>query len=165
MNCSDWRQRIVLRVDGSLPANESATLDEHLKSCASCSRWLEDARRLRAAITGMKHAEPPAELWNRIEGATKSIRPSAHRPMAFRRAVWVAAAAALVLIAVCVGLLAGRERPPLEATPPPPRNLDIQVAEKKGEPGLDVALLAEHASSAEVQGLASAFGTSSRNDK
>ncbi|MEV4870733.1 zf-HC2 domain-containing protein [Streptomyces syringium] len=49
MHCVEFRTAISARVDGEeLPAGIcDATLDSHLRGCADCCRWEEQARRLK----------------------------------------------------------------------------------------------------------------------
>jgi hypothetical protein len=115
---------------GCLSAEEAARLEAHLADYPACREAVEQGRRMeRVLVRAAERLAPlPASLVDRIEGQIRTRR----RRRAFRRAVGVAAAAA-ILLAVGVWLV-----PHEGAAPPKPRSLRPQAAaERPAEPAPD----------------------------
>jgi hypothetical protein len=99
MDCIQTRLLIVLnsRDPHQLDSDARAALDQHLEQCAACLAWsLQEDRvdgTLRQAIQAVA---TPATLAARIQGVLAQQRPP-------RRAPWVAAAAACLLLAFGLG--------------------------------------------------------------
>jgi anti-sigma factor RsiW len=106
MNCELCREKLDAYVDESLPAEELATVDDHLRDCPSCATEalarLQMKRATRAAAAARFSPSPEFRL--RIEKAIQKKR----RPIS--KIVWApwlsAAAVALLLIAVSATMLA-----------------------------------------------------------
>ena len=113
-------------VDGSLGPVERHGVDRHLAVCAACRQVVEDLREILGASRELELREPPVRAWSRLERAVRMERE--HAATAAQRfpldqargrqagdadptragryskfAIWLAAAAALVLATV-VGL-------------------------------------------------------------
>jgi anti-sigma factor RsiW len=105
VNCQDVP--IADFVDGDLESADVRTIERHLESCAACRTLVADLRTIRAAAFTLERREPPPHLLDRIRArAADGPAPRAGtwpntRPAL---AVWLAAAAALVLASV-LGLL------------------------------------------------------------
>ena len=111
--------------DGSLPAIEAAEIERHVAACVSCRQLVDDLREILRATADLDLQDPPARAWTRIEraiqlegaraegapteGARAFQASDADRGAGARLngsrsiAMWLAAAAALVLATV-VGL-------------------------------------------------------------
>jgi anti-sigma factor RsiW len=95
MNCTPWREKLDAYVDGELPEQESAAMDEHMHTCRDCAA--EAFRRMQmkrdTRVAALRFTPPPG-LQQRIE---KSIAPK-RRPLAFLLSPALAFAVALVLL-------------------------------------------------------------------
>jgi hypothetical protein len=60
MTCQYVRERIHDFLDGELPANQAAFLEEHVGECETCSADLEDLRWTRHLLAGREHLPEPA---------------------------------------------------------------------------------------------------------
>jgi anti-sigma factor RsiW len=61
-----WTERLSDHLDGLLPPDEAAAVEQHLAGCADCravAGELEEVRRRARALGGI---EPPRELWTAI---------------------------------------------------------------------------------------------------
>ncbi len=110
MNCAELREQLE---DIALGATTTPELRSHLAECATCAAELERqralVRRLDDAIHAVVRAEPPPNLLAGVAARLTYVRwyPwSAVRP---RMAVWAAAAACAVVLALGFRAL---ERPP-----------------------------------------------------
>jgi anti-sigma factor RsiW len=106
VNCQDIP--IADFVDGDLDSAGVRNVERHLEGCAACRTLVADLRTIRAAAFTLDRREPPADLLARIRArAVDEPAPRAGilswpntRPAL---AVWLAAAAALV-VATVIGL-------------------------------------------------------------
>jgi hypothetical protein len=71
----------------------------HLLECSECAGQVEAMGELRSALRGLPELEPPAGAWPEI------LVEHRRRQRAWRRLAWVAAAAALLVMAMTAGLL------------------------------------------------------------
>jgi anti-sigma factor RsiW len=114
-------------VDEALDPRQRTDLERHLESCADCRRLVDDLREIRSAVAGLQNdlREPPVRAWARLERAIKWEHQSRSTqntwrgfglpyPRALRSAMWLAAAAVLV-VATVVGLQFRSERQPTTA--------------------------------------------------
>lgn len=100
-------------VDG----DEAVLLEDHLRGCPRCRAELEAHRETAAFLAG-GHVEPPSELWDRVAGALDEAPPpldlSRFRTDVPRRRPaapgWLAAAAALVVVAALGAVAVRQER-------------------------------------------------------
>ena len=102
-------------VDGSLGTAERHGVDQHLAACAACRQIVDDLRDILRATGELELREPPVRAWSRLERAinierehavsgARRLQPGGTGPAtAGRYAIWLAAAAALVL-ATLVGM-------------------------------------------------------------
>jgi anti-sigma factor RsiW len=95
MNCTAWKDKLDAYLDGELAAQESAAMDEHLRTCRDCAaeafHRMQMKRATRAAA--VRFTAAPG-LQQRI---AKSIAPK-RRPLAFLLSPAFAFAVALILI-------------------------------------------------------------------
>ena len=111
MKCKQVLRRIEAYFDGELPADERAGMEEHLRSCPSCSRELQVLRSLSSLVRGVEVPSVSAPLWEnypsrvlrraRGEGERKSRAPQRERgvPLLRPRLAYAAAAIFLVFLA------------------------------------------------------------------
>ena len=59
MKCKQVLRRIEAYFDGELPSGERAGMEEHLRSCPSCSRELQVLRSLSSLVRGVSTREVP----------------------------------------------------------------------------------------------------------
>jgi len=104
MKCAAFTAEFTAYLDQELGASRRAELEDHLSQCDECAGDLELLRRAaRLVESNVPEIEPPAALWNRIQGRILPMpAPDARGPAWWdliwsRR--WLAAAASLVLLA------------------------------------------------------------------
>jgi hypothetical protein len=106
----EWTDQLSDYLDGELPEAECDAVDEHLRSCASCTAVLNDLKRVVARAASADARPPQADLWRGIaarlneSGEPARVAPSA--PKETRRVAFTfpqLAAAAALLIAVSGG--------------------------------------------------------------
>ena len=103
-------------VDEALDARDRTDVGAHLEQCAACRELVDDLREIRRATADLELREPPVRAWRRIERAIKldgearstegpqrGLALRSQRALRSTWAVWLAAAAALML-ATAVGL-------------------------------------------------------------
>jgi Putative zinc-finger len=100
-------------VDQTLDAGQRADIDQHLETCLTCRRLVEDLREIKGVAASLDLREPPIRSWTRLERAIKlEDRPPAAVDSGPRR--WTTlfeprylaglAAAAAIVIATGVGV-------------------------------------------------------------
>lgn len=119
MNCNDVRDNLSLYIDDELNEEEKKLMDEHLKSCAECSRELEEYRKLIQMLNELPDEEPPAGYCKRLHEkllnadlpekyeaeADKAIEiPKKTRSNRFKWVKYGGLAASLALIVLVYGL-------------------------------------------------------------
>ena len=101
MSCDRAESQPHAYFDGELDAVGALEYEGHLQGCAVCARELETLRALRARLRGADlYAAAPPSLWR---GIREHLEPPAAAgkasPSRTGRSRWLAAAAALVLVA------------------------------------------------------------------
>jgi len=110
MSCETLREQLDDYLDGRLAEATARTVSDHLAECGACSRRLQEARDLQAALRGMAVPPPSGDLLER------AMQDRSRRDRA-RRQMGVLAAAASLLLAVAAGWLAlDTRQDPLEGT-------------------------------------------------
>ncbi|HXG42613.1 MAG TPA: anti-sigma factor [Dehalococcoidia bacterium] len=72
MDCQEARQALDLLALGALPEDEASPVEQHLASCAECSRYLEGSRQVAARLgLATPVLEPPPRLRRRILAAAR----------------------------------------------------------------------------------------------
>lgn len=120
MTCNQSLEWIQEKVDGTIGSIRRAQLDLHLNECAACRALLEDLQRIHDAAAALPALAPPDRAWLQIAGRLRQegrIREDAPVVRAGRGgyAVWLAIAAALVIVAGSTALLL------MPRAVPPPR--------------------------------------------
>jgi anti-sigma factor RsiW len=104
MSCAELRTRADAYARGSLSAPESAALEAHLTTCASCAAFLEAAEAPPEQTAGLpRSVDPELDLWPGIQKRLGQSGAGRGR-VAIRG--WQLAAAALLLIALSSGVTA-----------------------------------------------------------
>lgn len=100
MNCEKARDLIATEyIDRELPADAEAAVRKHLAVCAACKAY--ETTLIHAAVRpfrGAPRIKPPAHVWERIREAVAD-EPRRRPVWAFPRSVFVAATAAMFLVA------------------------------------------------------------------
>jgi tetratricopeptide (TPR) repeat protein len=108
VNHGEWTDRLSEYLDGELPAAESAALESHLATCASCAQVLADLKRVVARAQRLEPRPPQNDLWTAIAAQIDQRPASNVIPIGAKRRVTFTlpqlAAAAVLLIAVSAGL-------------------------------------------------------------
>ncbi|MDH3601056.1 MAG: zf-HC2 domain-containing protein [Candidatus Tectomicrobia bacterium] len=112
MTCHDVQHQLYPFLDGTLAADHSRAIRDHLAECSACDAKVEQTRRLEDRLRDAFRDEPvPGTLWSCIEAdleVTEPLRdtatPSQHT-MSRIPWVWSAAAAAVVILAFSVMFL------------------------------------------------------------
>lgn len=111
MKCTQVLRRIEAYFDGELPPDERVGMEEHLRSCPSCSRELQLLRSLSSLVRGVEVPAVSAPLWEnyptrvlrraREEGEKKSPAPrrEIRFPLLRPRLAYAAAGIFLVFLA------------------------------------------------------------------
>ncbi len=68
MNCETVEELLLDYVEGELPEQQNQTVLSHIESCKSCSRSLEETRRLIQAIEAAKRDAPTGGLQEKTQG-------------------------------------------------------------------------------------------------
>ncbi|MEP7327207.1 MAG: zf-HC2 domain-containing protein [Gemmatimonadota bacterium] len=99
-----WMHRLSEYLDGELTPVERSGVEDHLSTCETCRRVLDELRIVMAQAAVLPDREPQADLWPGVREAIAQGRVvpiSAARParrFSFSLAQLTAAAAALVLV-------------------------------------------------------------------
>lgn len=105
MQCDSASEMINAYLDGELSVEKAAAVQEHLKTCVSCSAHVAETARLQRALRRVRtQFAPSAEFRKRVQ---KQIRPS-------RRSTWflpwAPAAVGLVALVLILFLGVGHDR-------------------------------------------------------
>lgn len=77
MGCDSWTEKLDLYLDGELASAESASLSQHMRSCASCAAdALERVQLKRAVATAGRRFEPSDDLRAKISKSVAQKRPA-----------------------------------------------------------------------------------------
>lgn len=74
MTCGELDILLCDYLDGTLSAGETARVESHLESCASCAEMAKDARLAVSFMERVSDVEPPPQLMTRILHETASGR-------------------------------------------------------------------------------------------
>lgn len=132
MTCPDITAQLSDYLDRTLDAETRATVETHLRSCATCQALLTDLDRVRTAAHTLGPIAPPAHIWLEIAGrillddapadaaTTPHVRTAAGpRPRRGTRAEtwqWLGLAAALLLVTAGVSMVAIPDEGPSTGT-------------------------------------------------
>lgn len=105
MTCQELRTCLGAHLDGELDLSLSLAANEHLAFCVGCQWAYTRERELRTLVrTRFPREEVPAALRERIRGALARTEQGARIRVQRRWVYWTVPAAALVLVALGVGL-------------------------------------------------------------
>lgn len=93
--CERVRMALMALVDGEADAN-SAPERQHVSTCESCRRWLEDLESIASRFRGLQYHDAEKDLWPNVE---HQIRQSQQR-LALSRRLWPVGAVVLAWRAV-----------------------------------------------------------------
>ncbi len=127
--CEEHGADLSALMDGELAASQVLEAVDHLSTCVACRRFYRRARALDELVESEAlpgDAEPPLEIWQRIESAS---RASWSKEESSPWLAWAPRLAALFLLAAGLWALAPmREGPRLAAT----EDLEIRLGEDGG---------------------------------
>ena len=112
MTCDAAQPFLEAYVDDELDADNSLKLEEHLRSCDSCSQFRKQLEALRSVIAaqGSRYSAPD-DLRRRIQADLRaSTRSTARREKYGFDWKWLAIAASLVISAIALWPRPGQER-------------------------------------------------------
>lgn len=104
MSCGQVKDWLGPYLDGEDSADTRRVMETHIASCPGCTAELKSLRRITSLIAQPAKAPVPPGLWDAIERRLDEARPS--RLPTLLRFRSVLAAAAIVFVAVGVGLFA-----------------------------------------------------------
>ncbi len=115
MSCPQYLNAIHEAVDGTIGSIRRAELELHVDTCAGCRALLEDLRRIHDAAAALPALEAPDRAWLQIAGRLRQEGriTEAAVPGSARRssAIWLAAAAAVVLAVASTVMVVQRFSP------------------------------------------------------
>lgn len=105
MNCTRIRELLDDHIDNALPAEQRRAVDAHLRDCPACEEERRRLRRLVADLAALPTSvEPPRDLWGDINARLDRPARPVERDSRFVRWQPMLAAAALLLVAVGIGV-------------------------------------------------------------
>jgi hypothetical protein len=72
MKCNDFQQKLSDYAEGIIPSEEQALIEEHLKSCSTCTEFLADMKRTMSYARDLENIEPPAWLREKVMSRIKT---------------------------------------------------------------------------------------------
>ena len=88
MNTSTACERVRIALMASLDGEgdpQSAPDRQHLSTCSSCRRWLEDLQSMTGQLQGLAYQSAPVDLWSAVEGRIRDAEPT----LALPRRLWL----------------------------------------------------------------------------
>lgn len=117
MNCETFRKIASARQDGEASAEELATLERHLADCRGCAGWVTELKADRQRLLDWPEERPQRPL--RLPASRLSWRT-------------LAAAAAVAIVFLAIGFVAGRTTSTADMTDPwPPSARHIAFVEQQ----------------------------------
>jgi len=115
--CRPFQEQLSAQIDGELPPDQEARLQEHLAQCPACRQAQADLARTVARIRSLEPVDPPPWLAERILARVAAPAPAGGGlPALIRRPAFQVAAGLLVCLA---GYLTLRVAPPGLPSQPP----------------------------------------------
>jgi hypothetical protein len=71
LNC-EYEKYLIDALDGVLPESKQDALNEHLKTCASCSEIYQEAEKVHAVLLNRQRPQPAKEVLDRYHAALRS---------------------------------------------------------------------------------------------
>ena len=100
MSCEQHESLIGDLVDGTLDGAPRHELENHLATCAACTRLAEDLLVVRRAARALPPLELPSAGWARVSAAIEAERAAELAPNRWQRWVLPLAAAAVLVAAI-----------------------------------------------------------------
>jgi hypothetical protein len=72
MKCKDFQQKLSDYIEGIIPSEERMIIEDHLKSCSTCSEFLADMKRTISYVHDLEDMEPPACLREKVMSRIKT---------------------------------------------------------------------------------------------
>ncbi|MHC4330702.1 MAG: anti-sigma factor family protein, partial [Planctomycetota bacterium] len=119
MNCTECKELLVAHIEGLLDASQQQAVTEHLKDCSACKAEAETLRGLQDRLTSNGKALAQSDLQNdvmnlivreqkvRLKAAEKAAEGLKIRRIIMKSRNAKIAAAAVIIIAVVIGLFPG----------------------------------------------------------
>ncbi|NPU84510.1 MAG: DUF2275 domain-containing protein [Syntrophaceae bacterium] len=142
MTCKEIEDRLSAFLDDALPPEERRQIEEHLSSCASCSRAVEDLRKTVGLVRDLEEVEPPPWLKQKIMTRVReeaAPKRGIFRTLFFPLHIKVPIQAfAMVLIAVLAFQVYKTSEPERQALdlPLPPARVEQKAAAPGAAPGI-----------------------------
>lgn len=89
-DCERVRMALMASLDGERDA-QSASDHQHLSTCSSCQRWLNDLQSMTGQLQGLSYHPAPVDLWSAVESRIRDSENS----LALPRRLWPIAATVL----------------------------------------------------------------------
>lgn len=102
MECSDVQRLLFEYVDGSLDREMSDKIKEHISRCDSCSKEYELNKYIIKSLHALKEEDLPYDFNEKLH---RSLIQERHEKRVTQSRKYVKAAAALLVISVCLGTL------------------------------------------------------------
>lgn len=131
LKCEQFLSRLDDFIDGTMDESEATAVGSHLESCPSCRHELEGVQELLTATQSLPQSiQPERDLWPGIAEGIETRRVVSGEFHRRRPPLWLAAAAAAVLVvSVTIAYMAGLERGrPQTAEAPRPQGSYMQAA-------------------------------------
>ena len=123
MDCRRARDRLVLHVDGALPAAEAEAVRAHVAVCADCAHRLAAVVAVGRALEALPPMAAPDDLWANVRRGVRAEAVTRGRRRARVRRLVPAfaplAAAALLVLGIFI------QPKPTTTAPPPAPEKDI----------------------------------------
>ncbi|MFW6129482.1 MAG: anti-sigma factor family protein [Candidatus Aminicenantaceae bacterium] len=86
MRCKKAKKLISDYIDGELDSSQRSSLEEHLKECEECRKFMEDTQRIAHTAQELEAGSPSPYVWTRIKQGVEAKTPSyeASRKRAWR---------------------------------------------------------------------------------
>jgi predicted anti-sigma-YlaC factor YlaD len=69
MTCQEYKDLMMAYLDNQLDAERRRAFEEHLASCAACSRELEEFKKLKQLTDNVTLVEPEDRIWQQYWGS------------------------------------------------------------------------------------------------
>ena len=100
MKCEDIKELLTEYLDGELPADDAAAVEEHTAGCGACRAELDALRQTAALLKSLPKADAPVGLAQNVTALLD--REVVHRRAALMRWMhvggWLSAAAAVIIV-------------------------------------------------------------------
>jgi len=116
MNCTECKELLVAQIEGLLDKSQEQAVAEHLKDCSACKAEAETLRGLHDRLTGNGKLLAQGDLENnvmnlivreqkvRLKAAEKAAEGLKLRRIIMKSSITKVAAAAVIIIAVLIGM-------------------------------------------------------------